>query len=121
MYERRTAVQTDARDAGNREFDDQNITGLAGRVVTGCTADRAHDAVGKRLGVEAGSSLGVLVVPDADRVLCHCESFRCETNASFGGLYRADRLISGYAAALKSPICASSARLKAGRAVQRST
>src|SRR6516162_9412380 len=51
-------------------------TSLAGRVVTGCTVDGAHNAVGKRLRVEAGGSLGVLVVPEANRVLCHCGSFR---------------------------------------------
>src|SRR5262245_15849825 len=78
MFERRTAVETDTRDAGNREFDDQHITGLAGWVVTGCTVYGAHYAVGKRLGVEAGSSLSVLIVPEANRVLCHYESFRFE-------------------------------------------
>jgi hypothetical protein len=75
MFERRTAVETDTRDAGNREFDDQHITGLAGRVVTGCTVYSAHHAVGKRLGVEAGSSLSVLIVPEANRVFAIASPF----------------------------------------------
>src|SRR5262245_36372052 len=75
MFEHRAAVDTDTRDADNREFDDQHITGLAGWVVTGCTLYGAHCAVGKCLGVEAGSSLSVLIVPEANRVLCHCASF----------------------------------------------
>jgi len=37
--------------------------------------DGAHHAVGKGLGVEAGSSLGVLIVPEANRVFAICESF----------------------------------------------
>src|SRR5262249_3689759 len=104
MFEYRTAVETDARDAGNREFDDQHITGLAGWVVTGCTVYAAHYTVGKRLGVEAGSSLSVLIVPEANRILCHCESFRFEAKEQIDGLYRAGWLIFSYAAALKSPI-----------------
>src|SRR5215813_14102539 len=83
MFERRTAVETDTRNAGNHEFDHQHITGLAGWVITGCTVDCAHCAVGKCLGVEAGGSLSVLIVPEANRVLCHCEPFRFEATASF--------------------------------------
>src|SRR5215813_7224441 len=80
MFECRTAVETDTRDAGNREFNDQHITGLAGWVVTECTVDCAHYAVGKRLCVEAGSGLSVVIVPQANPVLCHSESFRFEAN-----------------------------------------
>src|ERR1700737_1594279 len=71
MFERGTAVEAETRDAGNCEFDRQHVTLLAGWVVTGCTADGTHRAVGKGLGVEAGSSLGVLVVPEENRALCH--------------------------------------------------
>src|SRR5215467_13567146 len=78
VLERWTAVETDTSDAGNREFDDQHITGLAGWVVSGCMVYGAHHAVGKRRGVEAGSSLSVLIVPEANRVLRHRESFRFE-------------------------------------------
>src|SRR6195256_3541334 len=78
MFERGTAVEAETRDAGNREFDHQHIALLAGWVVTGCTVDGTHRAVGKGLGVEAGSSLGVLVVPEANRVLFHYVSFHFE-------------------------------------------
>ena len=77
MFERRTAVEAETRDAGNCEFDRQHVALFAGWVVTGSMVDGTHRAVGKGLGVEAGSSLGVPVVPEADRVLCHCVSFRC--------------------------------------------
>jgi DNA end-binding protein Ku len=43
-------------------------------LVAGRPVDGAHRAVRKGLGVEAGSSLGVLIVPDANCVLCHCGS-----------------------------------------------
>src|ERR1051326_9265278 len=76
MCERGTAIEADARNAGNRELDDQHIARLAGRVVAGCTLDGAHHAVGEGRGVETGSRLGVLIVPETNRVLCHCESFR---------------------------------------------
>src|SRR5262249_25575821 len=76
MFERGTAVEAETGNTGNREFDRQHITRLAGWIVTGCTVDGAHRAVGEYLGVETGSSLGVLVVPEANRVLSHCESFR---------------------------------------------
>src|SRR5437016_9414399 len=78
MFERGTAVEAETRDAGNREFDRQHVALLAGWVVTGCAVDGTHRAVGKGLGVEAGSSLGVLIVPEANRVLCHYVSFRFE-------------------------------------------
>src|ERR1700736_346594 len=110
MFERGTAVEADTRDAGNFEFDCQHISLLAEWVVTGCTVDGTHRAVGKGLGIKASSGLGIFIVPETNRVLCHCMSFRFH-----GGP------ISGYAAFLKSPICASNARLKAGREVQRST
>src|SRR5262249_4774203 len=82
MLERGTAVEADTRDADNREFDYQHITRIAVWIVTGCTVDGAHHAVGKGLGVEVGSSLGVLIVPEANRVLCHFES-RFEAKSSF--------------------------------------
>src|SRR5262249_41443470 len=82
MFERGTAVEADTRNTGDREFDDQHITRLTGWIVTGCTVNGTHHAVGKGLGVEAGSSLGVLIVPEANGVLCHCESFRCEAKAA---------------------------------------
>src|SRR5437667_11348747 len=73
MFERGTAVEADTRNAGNRKFDQQHITRLAGWVVTGCTLDGAHDAVRESFGVETGSSLGVLIVPKTNHVLCHLQ------------------------------------------------
>src|SRR5262249_18406601 len=80
MFERGTAVEAETRNAGNREFDGDHITRLAGWVVARCTADRADRAIGEGLGVETGSSLGVLVVPETNRVLCHCDSFRFQAS-----------------------------------------
>jgi hypothetical protein len=85
VFEGWTAVETETRHAGNREFDRQHITRFAGWEVARCTVDGAHGAVGECLGIEAGSRLGVLVVPEANRVLCdrglcHCESFRFQVN-----------------------------------------
>src|SRR5450756_1108692 len=78
MFDRRTAVEADTRDSGNIELDCQHISLLAARVVTGCTVDGTYRAVGKGLGVKARSRLGILVVPNKNRVLCHCMSFRFE-------------------------------------------
>src|SRR3984893_11503345 len=75
MLERGTAVEADTGDAGDCEFYRQHVALLAGWIVTGCTVDDTHDAVGKGFGVEAGSSLRVLIVPQENRVLGHCLSF----------------------------------------------
>src|SRR3954454_4500689 len=77
MFERGTAVQAHTGNAGNSELDDQHISLLAGRVVAGCTPDGTHRAVGKGLGIKAGSGLGILIVPDANCVLCHSVPFAC--------------------------------------------
>src|SRR5215213_9912148 len=82
MFEGGTAVEPETGDAGNREFDRQHIALLAGRVVTGCAVDGTHRAVGKGLGVETCSRLGVLIVPEANCVLCHYESYRLSTRPS---------------------------------------
>ena len=71
MLELRTAVEADARDAGNFEFDDQHVPLLAGWEIARRTPDGADRTVGKGLGIKAGGGLGILVVPDANRVLCH--------------------------------------------------
>src|SRR5207249_1071066 len=76
MFERGSAVEADTRDAGNCEFDCQHVALLAGWEVTGRAVDGAYHAVGKGLCVESGSSLGVFIVPQANRVLCHCMSVR---------------------------------------------
>ena len=53
--------------------------------------DGTQCAVGEGCGVEAGSRLGVLIVPEANRVLCHCESFRFEAKS-----HRVPHLLSIY-------------------------
>src|SRR6185312_14757794 len=75
MFERRTAVEADAGDAGNFDLDYQHISLLAGWRVTGCTVDGTHRAPREGFGIKSSSGLGILVVPDANRVLCHCMSF----------------------------------------------
>src|SRR5258705_2262215 len=87
MLERGTAVEAHTRDAGDCEFHRQHVALLAGGIVTGCTVDGAHGAVRKGFGVEAGSSLRVLVVPQANRVLGHCLSF-CLAYAPSADFYR---------------------------------
>src|SRR6267154_403728 len=87
MLEHGTAVQAKAGDAGDCEFHRQHVALLAGWVVTGCTVDGTDGAVGKGFGVEAGRSLCVLVVPQANRVLGHCLSFRWAYALS-AGFYR---------------------------------
>src|SRR3712207_2703858 len=64
-------VQAETRDARDGEFDRQHVALFAGWVVAGCAVHGTHRAVGKGLGVEAGGSLGVLVVPEANRILRH--------------------------------------------------
>src|SRR5438876_11056504 len=86
MLERGTAVEAHTRHAGDCEFYHQHVALLAGGEVTGRTIDGAHGAVGKGFGIETGSSLCVLVVPQANRVLGHCLSFRW-AYAPFGDAY----------------------------------
>ncbi len=75
---RRAAVEAEARDARDGELHGQYVAGLAGRVIGGRAMDGRHPAVGEGRGVEAGGLLGVLVEPEADRVLVHGLSFRVE-------------------------------------------
>src|SRR5690606_8192660 len=63
MFERGPAIDAETGDAGDREFDRQRTARLGGRVIAGSPVYGTHRAVRKGLGVEAGCSLGVLVVP----------------------------------------------------------
>src|SRR5262249_9268297 len=81
VLERGTAVEAETGNAGHGEFDHQHVARLAGWKVGRPPVDRAHGAVGKGLGVKAGRRLGILVVPDADRVLFHDESLRFQTGS----------------------------------------
>src|SRR5215475_9664966 len=95
MLERGTTIEAKAGDAGDREFHRQHVASLAGRVVTGCTMDSTHRTAGKGLGVKTGSSLGVLVVPQANRVLGHAcpfASFRIIRGVEIAGLTVQHRL-----------------------------
>ncbi|WP_439144414.1 transporter substrate-binding domain-containing protein [Staphylococcus aureus] len=47
MLEHRPAIEAEAGDAGDREFDRQHIARLAGRIVAGSTMGGTHRAVGK--------------------------------------------------------------------------
>src|SRR5262245_24174017 len=78
MFERRTAIEADTGDASNFELDRQHISLLARWIVTGCTVDGAHRAIGKSFGIKSSSGLGILIVPEANCILCHCMSFRSE-------------------------------------------
>src|SRR5262249_5762133 len=62
--------------AGYSEFNRQHVTRLPKWVVTWCTVDCADRAFWKRLGVKAGRGFCIFVVPNTDRVLGHCASFR---------------------------------------------
>src|SRR5439155_7596948 len=70
VLERRAAVEAETGNARDGELHRQDVAGLASREVARRLADRGHFAVRKGGGVEARGILGVLVVPEADRVLC---------------------------------------------------
>ena len=63
MLECGAAVETNTGDTGDREFHCEHVARLAGRVIARRTMDGTYCAIRKRLGVEAGSSFSVLVVP----------------------------------------------------------
>ncbi|MNH36536.1 hypothetical protein D3C79_973340 [compost metagenome] len=69
MGERLTPVEPNTGDAHDREFDGNHIAFLARRIVAGGVVHRHYLAVGEDAGVEVGRLLGVIVVPEADRVL----------------------------------------------------
>ncbi|MNE60273.1 hypothetical protein D3C80_1554090 [compost metagenome] len=69
MLERRAAVKPYAGHAHHGEFDGDHITRLARRVITGGLVNRHHAAVGEGCGVEVRRLLGIIVVPEANRIL----------------------------------------------------
>jgi hypothetical protein len=81
MFKRRPSVETEAANASDRKFDHQNVSLLSGWIVTGCAVDGTNCAIGKGLAIEASSGLGILIVPDANRVLRHCMSFLSEADS----------------------------------------
>src|SRR5678815_5917075 len=90
MFERRTAVEADTGDPSNFELDCQHISLLARWIVTGCTVDGTHRAVGKGFGIKSSSGLGIVIVPEANCVLCPCVSFRSEARLNCCLLYTSD-------------------------------
>src|SRR5262245_64139671 len=84
MFERRTAVEADTGDASDFELDRQHISLLARWIVTWGTVDGTHRAIGKGFGIKSSSGLGILIVPEANCVLCHCMSSRSEARLKSG-------------------------------------
>ncbi len=74
MREPRPTIEPDAGNAANGEFDGQHLSRLARGIVARSRAHRGHFGVGECLGIEPRRGFGILVVPDADRVLgdMHC-------------------------------------------------
>ena len=71
MFEKRTAVESNAGYAGDGKINGDHISFLAAGIIARRAVDSFDGAVGEGLGVEASRSLGVLVVPKADCVLGH--------------------------------------------------
>src|SRR6516165_2691321 len=75
MLENGTAVEAETGYAEDGEFNRQHVALLSARIVARCIVHGSDSAVGKGRSIEAGSSLGVLVVPQANGVLGHCLAF----------------------------------------------
>src|SRR6476646_10844997 len=76
MLEHGTAVETETGYTEDCEFHRQHVALLSAGIVAGRMVHGTDRAVGKGCSIEAGSSLGVLVVPQANCVLGHCLAFR---------------------------------------------
>src|SRR6516164_7332564 len=81
MLEHRTAVEAETGDAEDREFHCQHVALFSAGIVAGRTVHGTDGAVGKGCSIEASSSLGVLVVPQANCILGHCSAFRFGTSS----------------------------------------
>src|SRR6185503_10996913 len=78
VLERRAAVEAETGNAQHGEVHRQFVALLAARVITGRRVNRGHFAIRKGGGVEARRLMGVLVEPEADRVLWfHVREFLC--------------------------------------------
>ena len=71
MLENGTAVEADARDAGDCELDRQHVARLARGIVAGSTVDSTHRAIRKCLDLLAGLliAVGVLIASGLDKRL----------------------------------------------------
>src|SRR5215203_4225743 len=67
----RPAIESDTGYARDGEFDNQGIACFAVGIVARRTVDCADTALGKCFRVEARGLFGIVVVPEADRVLGH--------------------------------------------------
>src|SRR5262249_36818836 len=75
MFEHRTAVEAETGYAEDREFNRQHVALFSAGIVAGRMVHSTDSTVGEGCSIEAGSSLGVLVVPQANGVLGHCLAF----------------------------------------------
>jgi len=75
MLEHGTAVEAETGYAEDRKFDRQLVALFSIGIIARGVVHGTDRAVGKGCGIEAGSSLGVLVVPQANSVLGHCLDF----------------------------------------------
>ncbi len=69
VLELRAAVETETRNPQDGELHGQHIAFLASRIVSWRRVNRAHFTVRERGGIEARRLFGVLVEPEANRVL----------------------------------------------------
>ena len=69
VREHGSAIEADAGNAAHGEVDRQHVALLARGIVARRAKHGLHDAVGKQRCVEARRLLGILLVPQADRVL----------------------------------------------------
>src|SRR5204863_7895668 len=69
VLERRSAVESDARDAHHGKLDGQHIPFLPVREISRGAVHRAYGRIGKGLSVETRCCLGVAIVPEANGVL----------------------------------------------------
>src|SRR5262245_9043756 len=76
VLEYRTTIETKTGYAEDREFHRQHVALFSAGIVAGRMVHGTDSAVGKGRSIEAGSSLSVGVVPQANCVLGHCLAFR---------------------------------------------
>jgi uncharacterized protein len=76
MLEYGTAVEAETGYAEDREFNHQRVALLSARIVARRMVHGADIAIGEGRSIEAGRSLGVLVVPQTNCVLGHCLALR---------------------------------------------
>ena len=79
MLEHGTAVEAETGYAEDPKFNRQHVAFFSAGIVAGRMVHGTGRAVGKGCRIKTGSSLGVLVVPQANCVLGHCSAFRFGT------------------------------------------